>query len=124
MKILHAFWLPETTDSFLQGGSFGLWAETLERTPARRGRGAPVHPFSLPGEAWSAFLEALGAKPSAFQLRDAPDSCTIHLPSASDAPLPSPQLAKYWPEAVDEAQRRPSNPGAWTASASTIPSSS
>ncbi len=104
MKILHAFWLPETTDSFLQGGSFRLWAETLKRTPARHGRGAPVHPFSLPREAWSALLEALGAKPSALQLRDALDSCTIHLPSAPDAPLPSPQLAKYWPEAVDEAQ--------------------
>ncbi len=104
MKILHAFWLPETTDSILQGGSFRLWAETLERTRARRGRGAPVHPFSLTAEAWSAFLEALGSKPSAFQLCDALDSCTIHLPSASDAPLPSPQLAKYWPKAVDEAR--------------------
>ena len=104
MKILHAFWLPETTDSFLQGGSFRLWAETLERRPARRGTSTPVHPFSLPGEAWPAFLEALGAKPFASQLGDAPDSCTIHLASAPDDPLPSPQLAKYWPEAVDEAQ--------------------
>jgi SNF2 family DNA or RNA helicase len=102
MKILHAFWLPETTDSFLQGGSFRLWAETMERTPARHSRGTQVHPFSLLGESWSDFLEELGAKPSAFALRDTLDSCTIHLPSVPDAPLPSPQLAKYWPEAVDE----------------------
>jgi SNF2 family DNA or RNA helicase len=104
MKILHAFWLPETTDSFFQAGSFRLWAETLERRPARRGRGVPVHPFSLPQDTWAALLEALGAKPSAFPLRDASDVCTIHLPSTPDAPLPSPQLAKSWPEAVDEAQ--------------------
>ncbi|MFN2218685.1 MAG: DEAD/DEAH box helicase [Anaerolineae bacterium] len=104
MKILHAFWLPERTDGFLQRGSFRLWVETLERRPAKKGsRDTSVHPFSLPAAAWPAFLDALGLKPSALQLRDLLDACEIHLPSASDAPLPSPQLAKYWPEAIDEA---------------------
>ncbi|MCG6941349.1 MAG: DEAD/DEAH box helicase, partial [Thiohalocapsa sp.] len=107
MKILHAFWLPETTDGFLQGGSFRLWVETLERTPAKRDRGTAFHPFSLRGEAWSAFLEGLGAKPTGLQLRDVLDSREIHLPSASDAPLPSPQLAKHWPEAIDEGSTAP-----------------
>jgi len=104
MKILHAFWLPDRRDGFLQGGSFRLWAETLERRPAGRGEGVPIHPFGLPMEAWPDFLEALGVKTDARQLRDRLEPCTVHLPSATDAPLPSPQLAKYWPDAVDEAQ--------------------
>jgi probable addiction module antidote protein len=29
MKILHAFWLPEATDAFVQAGSFRLWVEAL-----------------------------------------------------------------------------------------------
>ena len=103
MKILHAFWRPERTDSFLQQGSFRLWVETLERRSAMRSSGPSIHPFSLPEEAWSAFVDGLGAKPSALQLRDVLGPCTIHLPSAPDAPLPSPQMAKYWPEAIDEA---------------------
>jgi SNF2 family DNA or RNA helicase len=102
MKVLHAFWRPERTDSFLQQGSFRLWVETLERRPAMRSSGPSIHPFSLPEEAWSAFVDGLGAKPSALQLRDVLGPCTIHLPSAPDAPLPSPQMAKYWPEAIDE----------------------
>ena len=104
MKVLHAFWLPAPNGEFLQAGSFRLWAETLQRTSAVRGKGFPPHPFHLPGEAWPPFLETLGAKPAVPQLCDALEPCTIQLPSAADAPLPSPQLARYWPEDIDEGQ--------------------
>jgi SNF2 family DNA or RNA helicase len=104
MKVLHAFWLPDANDTFLQRGSFRLWAETLESKAARRAKGVPPHPFQLPASDWPAFLELLGAKPSSPQSGDALDTCTIQLPSAADAPLPSPQLAKYWRETVDETQ--------------------
>jgi hypothetical protein len=85
MKVLHAFWLPDATDAtdaFVQGGSFRLWAETLERRSARRGKGVPPHPFQLLASGWPAFLEVLGAKFSPSQIRDALHSCMIHLPSA------------------------------------------
>jgi SNF2 family DNA or RNA helicase len=104
MQILHAFWLPERTDSFRQGGAFWLWVETLERIPAEKGGDESIHPFSLPEAAWPAFLKALGAKPSTLQLGDALAVCTLHLPSTPEAPLPSPQLAKHWPDAVNDAE--------------------
>jgi SNF2 family DNA or RNA helicase len=102
MKVLHAFWLPEPGDSFVQSGSLRLWAETLEKAPDRRRQSTARHPFHLPRDAWPAFLEALGAKPAAPAGTE--DTCTLQLPSSAEAPLPSPQLAKYWPDAIDEAR--------------------
>ena len=102
MKVLHAVWLPEPTAAFLQPGSLRLWAETLEPMPSRCGRGIATHPFHLRAEAWPAFLEALGATSTVAPLPEAQATCTLHLPSGADAPLPSPQLAKYWPQAVEE----------------------
>jgi len=104
MKVIHTFWLPDATDAFLQGGSFRLWVETSQRRFPRQTKGVLLHPFQLPKNDWPAFLEELGARSPLAQLPDALDSCTIYLPSASDAPLSSPQLTKYWPEAVDETQ--------------------
>jgi SNF2 family DNA or RNA helicase len=104
MKILHAFWLPDDGDELLQAGSFRLWAETLESSPARRSQGVPPHPFHLPRATWPAFLDALGAKPTDAELGAGLGRHPIELPSTAQAPLPSPQLAKYWPEAFDEAQ--------------------
>ncbi len=104
MKILHAFWRPDATDAFVQMGSFVLWVETSERSPATGGKGILPHPFHLPGEAWPAFLEALGLKPAEARSRDARETCRIQLPSGTDAPLPSPRMAKYWTQAFDEAQ--------------------
>jgi SNF2 family DNA or RNA helicase len=102
MKILHAFWLPEATEAFRQSGSFRLWVETLDRRPMKKGKAPLVHPYSLPGGDWPALLEGLGVKPPARQMRAVLESCTIQLPSAEKAPLPSPPLARYWPEALDE----------------------
>ena len=100
MKVLHAFWLPQPTDAFLQPGAFRLWAETLEGAPVSGSEGVAAHPFHLPREAWPPFLETLGVQ--AVAARYAEESCTLQLPSTADGPVPSPQLAKYWPEAVDE----------------------
>jgi SNF2 family DNA or RNA helicase len=102
MKVLHAFWLPEPGDAFMQSGALRLWAETLERAHDRRHQSTARHPFHLPRDAWPACLEALGAEPAA--LAGADDTCTLQLPSSAEAPLPSPQLGKYWPDAIEEAQ--------------------
>ena len=102
LKVLHAFWLPEPTDAFLQPGSMRLWAETLEQTPARRNKGIAPHPFHLRAEAWPAFLEALGATSMVAPLPEAQAACTLHLPSGVDAPLPSPQLAKHSLQVIKE----------------------
>jgi len=101
MPILHAFWLPEATDAFIQTGSFGLWAETLEPSPARRGDGRPVHPFHLTHADWPGFLEMLGA---AVGPADALVTCALQLPGTAQAPLPSPPLARYWPDDIDHGQ--------------------
>jgi SNF2 family DNA or RNA helicase len=110
MKILHAFWLPEATDAFVQAGSFRLWVETLERGPTNEGRDAGTHPFHLPREDWPSLLETLGVQPMAAALRDRIEPCRIPLPSAADGPLPSPQLAKYWPVEIEE---KPAELGSW-----------
>ncbi|MCU0835490.1 MAG: hypothetical protein MUC77_13845 [Chromatiaceae bacterium] len=102
MKVLHAVWLPEPTDAFLRSGSLRLWAETLEETPVGPSKGIASHPFHLRAEAWPAFLEALGATSAVAPLPAGQVTCTLHLPSGAHTPLPSPPLAKYWPQAIEE----------------------
>lgn len=102
MKVLHAFWSAEPTEAFLQTGSLRLWAETTEKTHVPRDEGNAPHPFHLRAGAWPGFLEALGAKPAAAPRSGAQETCTLHLPSVADAPLPSPQLAKHWPQHIEE----------------------
>ena len=70
MKILHTFWLPDATDAFRQPGSFRLWVETQERRPIGPDEGVAAHPFHLRRDAWPAFLEALGAKPTDSELHE------------------------------------------------------
>ena len=50
---------------------------------------------------WPALLEALGLASMASAGGDASMTCTLQLPSAAEAPLPSPTLARYWPADVD-----------------------
>ena len=93
MKILHAFWRPEPGDAFVQAGAFRLWVEVPQRQPASRTQAMAPHPFQLPRDDWPALLDLLGiagVPPAAIE------TCPVQLPSAADAPLPSPQLAKYW----------------------------
>lgn len=102
MRVLHAFWLPEATDGFFQGGAFRLWVELPEEGTRRRDQGVLVHPFSLSRQAWPEFLEALGMPTDPRQRQDSLEACTIRLPSAAGAPLPSPPLAAYRQEVVAE----------------------
>ncbi len=98
MQILHAFWLPEVTDAFVQTGALLLWAETLERGAARREDGVPVHPFHLTRANWPTLVEVLGAQTIVSPLDDALVSGTLRLPGTAELPLPSPSLARYWPD--------------------------
>ncbi|MBK8638714.1 MAG: DEAD/DEAH box helicase [Chromatiaceae bacterium] len=107
MLILHAFWLPDPTADFVQTGSFRLWAETLETRGAGSGGDPPPHPFHLARAKWPALLEALGLASMASAGGDASMTCTLQLPSAAEAPLPSPTLARYWPADVDASLAAP-----------------
>jgi len=102
MRILHAFWLPDAVETFAQGGALWLWAETLQVRPARRTQDARPHPFSVTSDDWPAFMAEVGLDLSPIELRTALRSCALQLPSAADAPLPSPQLAKAWEQEIDE----------------------
>ena len=101
MKVLHAIWLPESTSDFVQTGSFHLWAETMEPCSKTPDKGVPAHPFQVDANAWPGMLESLGWKPSRPQSRDTLQRVTLQLPSSTDVPLPSPELAKVWPEDID-----------------------
>ena len=90
MRILHAFWLPDAVEAFAQGGALWLWAETLQLRPARRAREARPHPFSVTSGDWPALVAEVGLDLSPIELRAALRSCALQLPSAADAPLPSP----------------------------------
>jgi len=89
MNILHAVWLPEPTDAFVQGGDFHLWVESSEALskPASKTH----HPRHLPARALRALLAelALEVPPGQF------GSLALALPSAGKAPLPSPELAPH-----------------------------
>jgi len=102
MKILHAFWLPDAKDEFRQPGAFRLWVETLENRPVRQVQGVPYHPFHLSTQEFPQFFDALGLKPTARHLKSMLETCRLQLPSAAGTPLPSPQLAKFLPDEVDE----------------------
>lgn len=67
-------------------------------------QGHPAQPLSPAERSLPEFVEELGMKPVAPQIRDALLPCTIQLPSTVHVPLPSPQLVKYWSEAVHVAQ--------------------
>jgi len=109
MKILHAFWLPEPNETFVQGGALWLWTETLPQGRSARARDQSTHPFQLPGAAWPGLLDELSLAPKSTRGAPALTSHNLWLPSTADSPLPSPQLAKSWPEAIetDSADLRP-----------------
>jgi len=98
MKVLHAFWLPEPGDTFVQAGALRLWVEVSQRQPSNRTNAIAPHPFQLPRADWPALLGLLGVPHAAIE------TYPVQLPSAADAPLPSPQLAKYWADELLEAQ--------------------
>jgi len=48
MKVLHAFWLPEPGDTFVQAGALRLWAEVPQRQPTSRTAAILPRSFQLP----------------------------------------------------------------------------
>ena len=106
MLILHAFWSPDATADFIQYGDFHLWAETLTVARTERTQDKiPRHPFQLPAKDWPAFWGSLGFKEDPGVL--ALETQSLLLPSAAEAPLPSPTLARYWPTDLNLAEARP-----------------
>ncbi|MCC6177122.1 MAG: DEAD/DEAH box helicase [Chloroflexi bacterium] len=103
MHIVHAAWVPEETNLFVQRGGLYVWVET--DVPLGQTRSEPVadHPRHLAGEALATFLaEQLGVRrtgPDA--LADALEHKYVLLPSADGRPLPSVEMAPYvdddWP---------------------------
>ncbi|MCF8016018.1 MAG: DEAD/DEAH box helicase, partial [Chromatiaceae bacterium] len=119
MEILHAFWQPDRqpdpADDFARSGGFRLWVETDSlRKPLPTGKTQPpkaqvakgqaskeqvsneqaAHPFALPRAGWSVLLEKLGLKRAGDSVERRLLACPVWLPSAPQAPLPSPELAR------------------------------
>ncbi|WP_017326012.1 DEAD/DEAH box helicase [Synechococcus sp. PCC 7336] len=104
MKILHGTWIPHSGSDFIQTGEFYLWAETAE-PQKRRKRVAGRHPFQLEKAELVTWLSGELRLGSDRLVAEAIAPKYFHLPSGSDKPLPSPELARYWeadwPEAAD-----------------------
>lgn len=90
MKILHGTWIPDETEELIQSGGFYLWVET---TAVKKTKKSTIHPYQVSGKDLAGFLEQdLGIK----NLQS--DTITpkyFLLPTVSDLPLPSLELARY-----------------------------
>jgi hypothetical protein len=96
VHIVHGTWIPDAAGEFVQTGGFYLWVETDAPTRQARSAGARIHPRHLANEALKAFLtERLGLLGPGAPLGFAPSTRWLLLPSAGDAPLPSPELLPY-----------------------------
>ncbi|UHD18079.1 DEAD/DEAH box helicase [Thiocapsa bogorovii] len=99
MKILHAFWLPESSPDFVQSGTMRLWCETDRADPDDTEPTSARHPGQLPRSDWPALLEGLGLANGTTVLKPTPG--LVRLPSHGARPLPCPELAKALQEPVD-----------------------
>ncbi len=96
MKILHGTWIPQSTDEFIQKGSFYLWGETS--TPKKsRTTADNYHPFQLSKEELTSFLTGeLGIVQSNYNpLSRQFVPRYFLLPSHENQPLPSLELLRY-----------------------------
>ncbi|MEG4483697.1 hypothetical protein [Microcoleus sp. D2_18a_B4] len=98
MKILHGTWIPQTEESFVQGGTFCLWVETTQK----KKQPAKVHPRQLETAQLREFL----TKEAGIQLSAVSNTSAMGreyaivpryflLPTADNQPLPSLELARY-----------------------------
>jgi len=98
MKILHGTWIPQTEESFVQGGTFYIWVETTEK----KKQPAKVHPRQLETAQLREFL----TKEAGIQLPPVSNTSAMGgeyaivpryflLPTADNQPLPSLELARY-----------------------------
>lgn len=97
MKILHGTWIPQTKESFIQGGTFYLWVETPQEEKKQQRNSGNIHPHHLLKPDLKAFLtNELGLKTSPDKkLEESISSQYFLLPSLSHRPLPSLELAQY-----------------------------
>jgi hypothetical protein len=90
MKILHGTWIPDEAKELIQSGGFYLWVET---TAVKKTKKSKTHPYQVSGKDLAGFLgQDLGVKNSQV------DTITpkyFLLPTISDRPLPSLELARY-----------------------------
>ena len=101
MEILHAFWQPDPTDAFARGGRFRLWVETdqplktasTRKSKQPKGQQPAPHPFALPKARWPELLKTLGLATARDAAERRLQACPVWLPSGTDQPLPSPELA-------------------------------
>ncbi|MFM8331223.1 MAG: DEAD/DEAH box helicase, partial [Candidatus Methylumidiphilus sp.] len=93
MKVLHAFWRPDSAVYFEQVGEFHLWVETAA-TVAKPAAGQ--HPRHLLTAKLHGLLAELGVADNGKRVE-----LPLRLPSHGDAPLPCPELAPFcdidWP---------------------------
>jgi SNF2 family DNA or RNA helicase len=98
MKVIHGTWIPDTSNDFIQSGSFYLWVEVP--LVAKNSKKQPkIHPGHLTSDELETFLVQLGIKATAHQHIS---SKYFALPTANNQPLPSPELVKYLEEVPEE----------------------
>jgi len=98
MNILHAFWHPEQTDAFVQGGDFHLWVESDQAPAQAAAQNRPPRPLSSRElQAWLAELK-IAALPGQFV------GHALALPSLGNRLRPSPELAPYLDTAGDDGE--------------------
>ena len=102
MKIIHGTWIPNTKSEFVQNGGFHLWVETETTTKKRSSKSKKksenFHPSHLEAEELLTFLTQQLNLPATDNLT----TKYFILPSASDAPVPSPELSRYFEEESQE----------------------
>jgi SNF2 family DNA or RNA helicase len=94
MKILHGSWIPSAGDDFIQAGGFYLWVEVAQPKTQKKSTVATAKLALHPGQLSPSDLETfLG---DFLELEGHSISRQyIALPTASNHPLPAPELARY-----------------------------
>ncbi len=104
MKILHGTWIPQTKNDFRNGGGFFLWVETDSLLKGRRKAKEQRHPRQLRSDELHTFFgQQLGLEKTNSDLnRLSIETKYFILPSTSDNPKPSIELARYLEEDFSE----------------------
>lgn len=91
--VVHLFWAPETTDAFIQTGSFYLWMESPAQTASKSDkRKTKHHPNHLDADRLRDWLKSfMSAAPHQAAFADYP----VPLPTSHGNPLPCPELSTH-----------------------------
>ncbi|MGB7087938.1 MAG: DEAD/DEAH box helicase [Phormidesmis sp.] len=96
MQILHGTWIPDAKDDFVQSGAFYLWVETEQVRRFKQSPDNPRHNRQLQKKELAAFLaDELGFSTSYYDPSKDISARYFVLPTASQQPLPSLELARY-----------------------------